>query len=178
MRAPSSAWHAAAVVLACWVCLADSSSLRASGMRNARMVGHATAPCDCSSCRGVRDVTDSPSEGFKGFQCKPGVAGHDTGSCRQTGDPSGWVVQTAEELTYERFCLLTCKPIIPKAIRPDVSCEALSTEEVKLQAQSPSGNGRAFIWHSNPMTDSLTTAAFPASDGPKLGVRSLASLFK
>jgi len=122
--------------------------------------------CDCSQCRGERKVTDAPTSGFKGFQCKPRAAGSKISSCRQQGDANTWVVQSAKVLTYERFCLYTCKPLIPKAITPNVSCSHFSLSEAKL-GQSPSGNGRAFLWHSNPLTDSSTLSSI---DTPQVGV--------
>merc|ERR1719453_2460283 len=35
----------------------------------------------------------------------------------------------------------------------------LNPEEIQLEAQNPSGNGRAFIFRMNPMTDSPTLAS-------------------
>lgn len=117
------------------------------------------AACDCGNCHGVRDIADNPIAGYKGFQCSPTPQGLLLRLCTQSGSAQSWVVQTAPEITYERWCLLTCKPQIPKDITPDVPCTALSPQEVLL-AQTPGGNGRAFKWHSNPLTDSLTLANF------------------
>merc|ERR1719387_1655 len=120
-----------------------------------------TAACDCSQCQGERLITDTPTDGFKGFQCKPRAEAIEAGFCSQPGSPDTWVVQTAAEVTYERYCYFTCKPIIPNELTTDVSCQPLTPDEIKLQAQTASGNGRAFIYHSNPMTDSLTVEDFP-----------------
>jgi hypothetical protein len=135
--------------------LVDSTTLRASTK------AREAEACDCGRCQGERLLTDHPTDGFKGFQCKPRAAAVEAGSCAQQGDPSTWVVQTAAEVTYERFCYFTCKPHIPDALTTEVACGPLTPEEVKLQAQTPSGNGRAFIYHSNPMTDSLTVEDLP-----------------
>ena len=100
--------------------LVDSTTLRASTK------AREAEACDCGRCQGERLLTDHPTDGFKGFQCKPRAAAVEAGSCAQQGDPSTWVVQTAAEVTYERFCYFTCKPVIPKAITPDISCTHLS----------------------------------------------------
>lgn len=115
----------------------------------------ALTPCSCKDCKAWRDITDRPTEGFKGMQCKPGPAS-EFKVCEQQGSPVDWVVQTAQEINYERFCFFTCKPVIPQNIQPEYGCTQLSATEVKLMGQSPSGNGRGYIYHSNPMTDSLT----------------------
>merc|ERR1719453_2627918 len=60
------------------------------------VAAEASPGCDCTQCRGERKVTDAPTSGFKGFQCKPSATGAKIRSCRQQGDASSWVVQTAK----------------------------------------------------------------------------------
>lgn len=115
-------------------------------------------PCTCEDCKGERLMRDQPTEGFKGFQCKPNQSGESKGTCTQQGNRGDWVVQTSRtpEIDYTRFCHFTCKPVLPMNIQPEYGCTQLSAQEVKLMGQSPSGNGKSYIYHSNPMTDSLT----------------------
>lgn len=141
------------VWLACCVPCQCRSALR--GQLRLRSHTSTVAGCDCSNCFGQRRVTDTVESGFKGVQCKPRALGFKVGYCQQQGEESNWVVQSAAKLTYERFCYFTCKPVIPKEITPNIDCAQLTPEEAQL-GQSPSGNGRAFIWHSNPLTDSVT----------------------
>lgn len=117
------------------------------------------AGCACSNCMGMRYVNDlrggdNEPRAAPGWQCIPNQGGNNLASCLQEGNPDGWVVQSVRTITYERFCTYTCKPNIPKQITPDVSCSMLSAMEIRLQAQSPSGNGQAFVFRANPMTDS------------------------
>merc|ERR1719161_1815216 len=142
-----------ALLLACSIPCESRASLRGQLRLLSRNAGN--PPCNCANCYGQRKITDRPTSGMKGMQCKPTAKGFEIRYCSQQGDTSTWVVQSAPQLTYERFCYFTCKPVIPKAIDPNIGCTQLSAAEAKL-GQSPSGNGRAFIWHSNPITDSNT----------------------
>ena len=137
----------------------------------ARVKAGATAragpePCDCTKCMGERVLEDQPEQGYKGFQCNPDDSTLGTATCVQSGDPSTWVVQTASELQYRRFCHFSCKPVLPKILTTNVKCRSLKTEEIEEFAQSSDGNGNAFMWHLNPMTDSLTVGSFPAGAPP------------
>merc|ERR1719454_94542 len=117
--------------------------------------------CTCNMCIAQRKVTDTVESGGKGFQCKPkpsGSGGGGEGKCRQPGDSSMWVVQSVPAngaITVERFCYYSCKPQIQKQLSPDFECISLTPAEVQM-AQTPENNGRAFIWHMNPVTDSQT----------------------
>lgn len=109
--------------------------------------------CSCSNCKGMLYQPDERS-GFKGFACVPTEeAATELVQCKQEGEREDWVVQNTQVLSYERFCQFTCKPVLPKQITPDVSCASLSKWERELEAQSPSGNGKAFFFRANPMTD-------------------------
>jgi len=125
-------------------------------------------PCNCSLCQGELFLADS-RPGFKGWQCRPTADGQEKRTCKQEGSRDNWVAQTEEELTYERFCMVTCKPLLQKRITPDVACGPLDVWERKLEAQSPSGNGRAFVYRANPMTDTppLPPLGDDLSGGPK-----------
>mmetsp|Transcript_59225 Transcript_59225/g.105226 ORF Transcript_59225/g.105226 Transcript_59225/m.105226 type:complete len:365 (-) Transcript_59225:44-1138(-) len=104
--------------------------------------------CDCSACTGQR--TNGGGDGGVSFQCFPS---HDSdGECRQTGSAAEWVVQTAEILSYDRFCLYTCRPILRNRIEAKVPCKGLTHEEITLQAQSASFNGKEMVYKANPMT--------------------------
>lgn len=113
-------------------------------------------PCGCEHCKGERLLEDTNEGGYKGFQCGPDldVQGQDM-TCDQSGDSKTWVVQTATTLTYSRYCHLNCKPLVPEKLTAHVSCTKLNVEEAAA-AQTSSGNGRAFVWRSNPMVDTLT----------------------
>jgi len=142
--------------------LGESAALRHQTLSTKQPDG-GLGSCDCSLCQGERTITDLPPDGFKGFQCRPSPPGIEAKSCFQQGSPIAFVVQTADEITYDRYCHFTCKPVIPQRFGAVTPCTLLSPDEVTLQAQSPSGNGRDFIWRSNPMTDSLTSASWPAA---------------
>ena len=43
------------------------------------------------------------------------------------------------EVTYERYCYFTCKPIIPNALSTNVPCERLTADEIKLQVRGGLG---------------------------------------
>jgi len=104
--------------------------------------------CSCDLCAGRK--TSAGGDGGVNFQCFPGNA--DEPDCRQTGSADEWVVQTSEILSYDRFCIYSCKPILRNRIEAKVHCQALSHEEITLQAQSPSFNGKAMVYKANPMT--------------------------
>eukprot|EP00913_Durusdinium_trenchii_P021966 g20639.t1 len=84
------------------------------------------------------------------FQCFPRSSG--LPDCRQAETMSEQVVQSAELLSYERFCLYTCKPLLRQEIKSKVDCVHLSHEEVTHDAQSPSSNGREIIYEAHPLT--------------------------
>jgi len=137
-------------------------------------------PCDCANCTGELYEADS-SNAYRGYQCRPNAFGMAGGTCMQVGDRKDWVVQTEDELTYERFCLFTCKPLLPKRITTLIPCAPLSKWERKLEAQTPSGNGREFVFRANPMTEADPWPDFSNSDaedlGPKDPVAQLAATF-
>mmetsp|Transcript_13876 Transcript_13876/g.25529 ORF Transcript_13876/g.25529 Transcript_13876/m.25529 type:complete len:313 (-) Transcript_13876:49-987(-) len=128
----------------------------------------AFAACSCSNCEGKRNLADMPTDGFKGFQCTPNSDGFKLGSCTQQGGEADWAVQSSSDLAYERFCHYTCRPLIPRILDPYVPCEMLTLTEIKAFAQSPSGNGRAYVYHSNPLRDSYTLNALPQLRHPPL----------
>lgn len=125
-------------------------------------------PCSCSNCKGALYDADT-RPGYKGFQCKPNAVGLASQTCKQVGSRVDWVVQTEDELTYERFCLFTCKPLLPKRIVTEVPCGLLTKWERKLEAQTPSGNGREFVFRANPLTDAAPWPAMSDDDdsGPR-----------
>lgn len=120
--------------------------------------------CDCSNCVGLLYRGDT-RPGWKGFACSPveAVAANDT-QCQQEGDRATWVVQNSDVLTYDRFCKFTCKPLLPKRIQPKVPCGVLSVWERRLEAQTASGNGRAFIFKANPMTNTDALPPLPPEE--------------
>eukprot|EP00747_Dinoflagellata_sp_TGD_P184369 gnl/TRDRNA2_/TRDRNA2_39927_c0_seq1.p1 gnl/TRDRNA2_/TRDRNA2_39927_c0~~gnl/TRDRNA2_/TRDRNA2_39927_c0_seq1.p1 ORF type:complete len:399 (-),score=53.52 gnl/TRDRNA2_/TRDRNA2_39927_c0_seq1:113-1309(-) len=122
--------------------------------------------CTCARCQGRRMVEGegrlAGTAGFQfGFQCTPHRQAADLDQCKQVGDRSNWAVQTAPVVDYARFCLFTCKPLVPKGITPNIACEQLSAKDIKWHAQSATGNGRAYVYRSNPMTDSPTLGTVP-----------------
>eukprot|EP00927_Polykrikos_kofoidii_P020504 TRINITY_DN19740_c0_g1_i1.p1 TRINITY_DN19740_c0_g1~~TRINITY_DN19740_c0_g1_i1.p1 ORF type:complete len:247 (-),score=32.61 TRINITY_DN19740_c0_g1_i1:25-765(-) len=119
-----------------------------------------TPQCSCSFCTGRRQLEDTPTSGYKGFQCTAredtdNEGDNGTPQCEQTGNSDGWVVQTARIIAYERFCHFTCKPAVPKQLIRSVACVPFTEAEVK-RAQSETGNGKSFLWRSNPMSQYLT----------------------
>eukprot|EP00930_Biecheleria_cincta_P100136 TRINITY_DN91753_c0_g1_i1.p1 TRINITY_DN91753_c0_g1~~TRINITY_DN91753_c0_g1_i1.p1 ORF type:complete len:351 (+),score=83.89 TRINITY_DN91753_c0_g1_i1:85-1137(+) len=105
------------------------------------------AACDCSSCVGER--RNEGGDGSVGFQCFPGKS--DLDDCMQTGSASDWVVQSAKVLSYDRFCLYTCKPVLRNKIEAKVPCKMLNHEEITLSAQSPTFNGNEIVYKAHPM---------------------------
>lgn len=105
------------------------------------------AACDCSSCVGER--RNEGGDGSVGFQCFPGSS--DLDDCMQTGSASDWVVQSAKVLSYDRFCLYTCKPLLRNKIEAKVDCKMLNHEEITLSAQSPTFNGNEIVYKAHPM---------------------------
>jgi len=169
MRPPRARWALVVALSLLGVgsplCGAKASASAVALLRRGRLGVQAGEPCDCSNCIGEVLITDQPAEGGKGFQCKPTQKGDELGSCVQRGDASEWVVQTTPELEYRTFCLMTCRPVLPKQISPDIACVHLTLDEIRLRGQTPSGNGRAFVWHSHPLTDSMTISEIPTSNG-------------
>mmetsp|Transcript_10238 Transcript_10238/g.21681 ORF Transcript_10238/g.21681 Transcript_10238/m.21681 type:complete len:329 (+) Transcript_10238:130-1116(+) len=143
---------------------AKDGDLRAFGVA----LGVADFPaCCCSQCVGKRVLSDMNPSGNRGFQCYPvaSEAKQGQGICKQQGNEEQWVVQTAALVAYERFCVMTCKPLLRKAIDQEVACTHLSQEEVVLRAQTPYGNGRTFVFRTNPLTDSPSLAKISAAWG-------------
>jgi hypothetical protein len=109
--------------------------------------------CSCADCLGHPDTS-----GKDYWTCHPDIAKHpDEANCRQLEHSSEFVVQS-EEIALTRFCRYTCKPVVPEKLVPEVSCERLSRDVIHKFAQTPSGNGRAFLWKAHRMADSLTLA--------------------
>lgn len=104
--------------------------------------------CSCNQCVGER--RNEGGDGMVSFQCFPRSSG--LPDCRQAETMSEQVVQSAELLSYERFCLYTCKPLLRQEIKSKVDCVHLSHEEVTHDAQSPSSNGREIIYEAHPLT--------------------------
>ena len=124
-------------------------------------------PCACHKCHGLQNPTDPSGTGAAGFQCNP-LEQFEGQRCKQDGEDSRkWVIQTAREVQLDRFCRMACKPLLVAKISKSVSCAALTREEIRMIGQSPDGNGQAYSWHINPMTDSLTVSDFQAA--PSLG---------
>lgn len=149
------------------ISVACEASVQRSSLRGQRLLSRSqseaeaksNAPgCDCALCLGERRVNDMPTSGFKGLQCKPRSSAVKIRYCQQQGKSEAWVVQSAKAITYDRFCYFTCKPVIAKEINPNIKCTQLTHEEAQ-RGQTPSGNGRAFMWHSNPITDSITLSS-------------------
>jgi len=136
--------------------------------------------CDCANCTGKLYESDN-RPGARGYQCKPNAYGMSGGTCIQAGNPDDWVVQMRAELTYERFCMFTCKPLIPKRITMEIPCAPLDKWERTLEAQTPSGNGREFVFRANPMTQAVPWPADSDDDddnkGPKDPVAQLVATF-
>mmetsp|Transcript_62450 Transcript_62450/g.165729 ORF Transcript_62450/g.165729 Transcript_62450/m.165729 type:complete len:358 (-) Transcript_62450:139-1212(-) len=118
--------------------------------------------CQCSRCKGERQMTDFPSSGYRGVQCVPLPAFHQD-SCLQPGeDQTTWAVQNSRSILLAQFCLLTCRPVFPEnVIAPKFNCAQLTGQEIRSLVQTESGNGRAFIYHFNPMSDTLPLSALP-----------------
>lgn len=93
-----------------------------------------------------------------------GLAPDSAPICDQVGDFKNWVVSTTP-IAYDRYCTVSCKPDVPEALTPSVNCIALDTEIVHKYAQTSDGNGRAFVWKSIPLADSLTLSDIPAEEG-------------
>lgn len=136
----------AALLIALQVNLGSATLL--ASRSNLRQAAHEPGSCDCSNCIGQR--RNGGGDGTVGFQCFPGKEGlHE---CKQAGSVRDWVVQSAGVITYDRFCLYTCRPLFTKQIQPKTECRQLTAEEIKLNAQSPSYNGKEIIYQNNPMT--------------------------
>lgn len=103
--------------------------------------------CSCSSC--VGEPRSEGGDGSVGFQCFPSSS--DLDDCQQMGSPSDWVVQSATMLSYDRFCLYTCKPVLRNKIEAKVPCVMLNHEEITLQAQSPTFNGNEIVYTAHPL---------------------------
>ncbi|CAE7806654.1 FUBP3 [Symbiodinium sp. CCMP2592] len=80
--------------------------------------------------------------------------------CRQTEpvatrvalrSASGIAVQSADVVSYDRFCLYTCKPLLTDEIKPVVDCAHLNDKEITDLAQSPSSNGREIVYEAHPL---------------------------
>ncbi|CAE7463721.1 FUBP3 [Symbiodinium natans] len=61
-------------------------------------------------------------------------------------------VQSADVVSYDRFCLYTCKPLLTDEIKPVVDCAHLNSDEITELAQSPSSNGREIVYEAHPLT--------------------------
>lgn len=117
--------------------------------------------CSCSKCSGKRLA----AAGVGMWQCTKSIEIEDASAvCSQVGAAESWVVWK-ESLAYERFCLLTCKPVLPDHLVTSVPCEHLSPDVIKKYAQTPNGNGVAFVWRKIPMVDSLTLKDIQATPG-------------
>lgn len=85
-----------------------------------------SAACSCSQCVGER--RNEGGDGTVSFQCFPRSSG--LADCHQAEATGEQMVQSAEFLSYDRFCLYTCKH----------------------DAQSPSSNGKEIIYEAHPLT--------------------------
>eukprot|EP00440_Ansanella_granifera_P040464 gb/GFBE01043887.1/.p1 GENE.gb/GFBE01043887.1/~~gb/GFBE01043887.1/.p1 ORF type:complete len:368 (+),score=57.30 gb/GFBE01043887.1/:1-1104(+) len=129
------------------VLLGSSATARTNLRSGSAKSQEQLSACDCTQCLGER--RNEGGDGTVGFQCFPGRSGLD--DCRQTENPKEWAVQSAEVLSYDRFCMYTCKPVLGNRIEPSVNCERLSPEEIQLSAQSPSFNGKEIVYQAHPM---------------------------
>ncbi|CAE7249345.1 FUBP3, partial [Symbiodinium necroappetens] len=105
------------------------------------------SPCSCSECLG--EHKNDGGDGSVGFQCFPKTSG--LADCRQTEPVATRVVQSADVLSYDRFCLYTCKPLLTDEIKPVVDCAHLNDKEITELAQSPSSNGREIVYEAHPL---------------------------
>lgn len=120
-------------------------------------------PCLCSNCAGFRTASEP---GSAGYQCRPSSSSGLPDDCAQVGSRDDWVVQTTDVLSYQRFCLYTCKPLLFKQITAQIACGPLGTRMVKA-AQTLSGNGRTLTFRSNPMTDPPPLPPILEEDGSR-----------
>jgi len=127
--------------------------------------------CTCDMCEGRR-VIDA---GIGSWNCAMKSAPADAPipvevvpkpapTCEQVGESADWVVQSTP-IGYDRFCTFSCKPDVPEALTSHVNCSALAMDIIKKYAQTSDGNGRAFVWKSIPLVDSLTLADIPSEPG-------------
>lgn len=104
--------------------------------------------CSCDQCHGATLALfrgGTPEQG-EGWQCASNEVGsREEDMCTQLGNSTQWVVQTSKEIPVSRYCLHSCKPMLPAMLNGSVACTELSHDEV-LKAQTESGNGRAFIY--------------------------------
>eukprot|EP00439_Symbiodinium_sp_Y106_P039401 s1963_g4.t2 len=105
------------------------------------------SPCSCSECLG--EHKNEGGDGSVGFQCFPKASG--LADCRQTEPVAARVVQSADVVSYDRFCLYTCKPLLTDEIKPVVDCAHLNDKEITDLAQSPSSNGREIVYEAHPL---------------------------
>eukprot|EP00929_Paragymnodinium_shiwhaense_P009802 TRINITY_DN114150_c0_g1_i1.p1 TRINITY_DN114150_c0_g1~~TRINITY_DN114150_c0_g1_i1.p1 ORF type:complete len:272 (-),score=52.79 TRINITY_DN114150_c0_g1_i1:189-1004(-) len=127
--------------------------------------------CNCDMCEGRRVLAagiGSWNCALRGNLTQPSASSldgpQDAPTCQQEGTQKDWVVQRPV-VAYDRFCHMTCKPDVPEALIPAVNCIHLTTDVIKAYAQTPDGNGKAFVWKSIPMADSLTLSEIPAKPG-------------
>lgn len=107
-----------------------------------------SAACSCSQCVGER--RNEGGDGTVSFQCFPRSSG--LADCHQAEATGEQVVQSAEFLSYDRFCLYTCKPLLRDEIKSKVDCAHLNHQEITHDAQSPSSNGKEIIYEAHPLT--------------------------
>eukprot|EP00435_Cladocopium_sp_Y103_P071442 s155_g37.t1 len=106
------------------------------------------AACSCSQCVGER--RNEGGDGTVSFQCFPRSSG--LADCHQAETTGEQVVQSAEFLSYDRFCLYTCKPLLRDEIKSKVDCAHLNHQEITRDAQSPSSNGKEIVYEAHPLT--------------------------
>lgn len=123
----------------------------ASGVARAHLRHHTnedSAACSCSQCIGER--RNEGGDGTVSFQCFPRSSG--LAECHQAESTGEQVVQSAEFLSYDRFCIYTCKPLLRDEIKSIVDCVHLSHQEITHDAQSPSSNGKEIVYEAHPLT--------------------------
>ncbi|CAJ1353639.1 unnamed protein product [Effrenium voratum] len=117
-------------------------------LRQGQSSGWQDDPCSCAQCIGER--RNEGGDGTVGFQCFPRSSG--LADCRQTEELADRAVQSAELVSYDRYCIYTCKPLLTNEIKQSVDCAHLSHAEVAQEAQSPSSNGQEIVYEAHPLT--------------------------
>ncbi|CAE7751647.1 FUBP3, partial [Symbiodinium pilosum] len=105
------------------------------------------SPCSCAQCLG--EHRNEGGAGSVGFQCFPKSSS--LADCRQSEDMAARVVQSADVVSYDRYCLYTCKPLLTDEIKPVVDCAHLDHHEITDLAQSPTSNGREIVYEAHPL---------------------------
>eukprot|EP00933_Yihiella_yeosuensis_P054169 TRINITY_DN5254_c8_g1_i1.p1 TRINITY_DN5254_c8_g1~~TRINITY_DN5254_c8_g1_i1.p1 ORF type:complete len:383 (-),score=109.01 TRINITY_DN5254_c8_g1_i1:330-1478(-) len=151
---------AAAVLSALQISVSSATLMTRSQATMGSGVGFGGSACDCSKCIGEERLTSG--SGGLGYQC---YANTESVQCDQQGLQDSWVVQSAKTINWDRFCLYTCKPVMSSVIKAEVPCIRLTKEEVKLNGQSISYNGKDIVYKANPMAPVLPLSSMVGTEG-------------